>query len=121
MYVDGNTPVLHIVDEATRYQSGRIMAKITAKDVWDALRVYWIDAYLGPPDWITTDAGKQLASKDSRQFAANMGTQVKIVPLEAHNSIGLVERYHGHLIRRRKRRRNWGAMNWLWEVHKRFN
>jgi hypothetical protein len=28
-----------------------------------------------------------------------MGTKVKIVPMEAHNSIGIVERYHG-LVRR---------------------
>jgi hypothetical protein len=24
-----------------------------------------------------------------------MGTKVKIVPIEAHNSVGIVERYHG--------------------------
>jgi hypothetical protein len=28
-----------------------------------------------------------------------MGTKVKIVPIEAHNSVGIVERYYG-LVRR---------------------
>jgi hypothetical protein len=94
-----NQPVLHVIDEATRYQAGRWLKNISAKHTWDALRACWIDTYLGPPDQITTDAGKNFTSKEFNQYATTMGTRIKIVPVEAHNSIGLVERYHG-LIRR---------------------
>ena len=38
-------------------------------------------------------------AKEFKQYAANMGIIVKNVPVEAHNSIGLVERYHGPLRR----------------------
>jgi hypothetical protein len=92
-------PVLHVVDEATRYQAGRWLTNISARTTWDTLRMCWIDTYLGPPDQLTTDAGKNFASREFRQLARDMGTKVKIVPVEAHNSVGIVERYHP-LIRR---------------------
>jgi hypothetical protein len=59
----------------------------------------WIDSYLGPPDLITSDAGKNFISKEFREYATTMGIRTKAVPVEAHNSIGMVERYHGPLRR----------------------
>ena len=97
-YIEGR-PVLHIVDEATRYQAGRWLQNMTSKHTWDTIRACWIDTYLGPPDQITTDAGKNFIGKEFNQLANTVGTKVKIVPVEAHNSIGIVERYHS-LIRR---------------------
>lgn len=38
-------------------------------------------------------------AKEFKQYAANMGIIVKNAPVEAHHSIGLVERYHGPLRR----------------------
>jgi len=55
----------------------------------------WIDTYLGPPDQITTNARKNFASKEFAQNANMLGVKLKIVPVEAHNSVGIVERYHG--------------------------
>ena len=98
MYING-APVLHIVDQATRYQSGRFLKNISAQHTWDVLRACWIDTYLGPPDLIATDAGKNFVSKEFKQHAGTMGIKIKTVPIEAHNSIGLVERYHGPLRR----------------------
>lgn len=59
----------------------------------------WIDTYLGPPDFIVTDAGKNFTSKEFTQLATTITATVKTVPGEAHWSIGLVERYHA-IIRR---------------------
>ena len=59
----------------------------------------WIDSYLGPPDQITVDAGKQFASREFAEYASVQGMKVKIVPVEAHHSIGIVERYHGPIRR----------------------
>jgi hypothetical protein len=50
---------------------------------------------LGPPDQLVTDAGKQFISKEFSQYAGTMGIKVKIVPIEAHNSVGIVEYYYG--------------------------
>jgi hypothetical protein len=97
-YIEGK-PVLHVVDEGTRYQSGRWLRNLTAKHTWDTLRMCWIDTYLGPPDQITTDAGKNFASNKFDQYAQTVDTKVNIVPVEAHNSVGIVERYHA-LVRR---------------------
>ncbi|KAK2005367.1 hypothetical protein LZ32DRAFT_642395 [Colletotrichum eremochloae] len=69
---------------------------ISAKTTWEALRLCWIDVYQGPPDWIIADAGRNFASHEFTSDAKAIGTQVKIVPVEAHNSIGKVERYHAN-------------------------
>jgi hypothetical protein len=58
---NGSKPVLHILDEATRFQAGRWLKDISARHVWDQLRACWIDTYLGPPDLISFDAGKQFS------------------------------------------------------------
>ena len=59
----------------------------------------WIDSYLGPLDLITYDAGKNFVCKEFVQYAATMGISTKAVLVEAYNSIGIVERYHGPIRR----------------------
>jgi hypothetical protein len=94
MYLESK-PVLHIVDAATAFQAAKFLRKdISTTSVWEALRICWIDIYLGPPNIITTDAGKQFTSAKFHQEAQAMSIQVKEVPVEAHHSIGKVERYH---------------------------
>ena len=56
-----------------------------------------IDSYLGLPDLITIDAGKNFVSKEFKHYAATMGVTIKLVLVELHNSIGMVERYYGPL------------------------
>lgn len=98
MYIDGK-PVLHIVDEATRFNAARWLPNISARTTWDVLRMAWIDTYLGPPDFVVTDAGKNFTSREFSQLAGTVGTIAKSVPVEAHWSIGTVERYHAVLRR----------------------
>ena len=59
----------------------------------------WIDMYLGLPDLVTHNAGKNFVSKEFKEYANTMGICTKAVLVEAHNSIGMVERYHGPLRR----------------------
>jgi hypothetical protein len=99
MYLEGNRPVLHVVDEATAYNAGRFLKDVSAKSTWEALRLCWIDVYQGPPDLIVTDAGNNFRSTEFRQSAKAMSISVKEVPIEAHNSVGKVERYHATLRR----------------------
>ena len=51
----------------------------------------WIDTYLGPPDIIVHDAGKNFMSKEFKSYATTMGITTKAAPVEAHNSVGIVE------------------------------
>lgn len=91
--LDGKN-TLHAVDEATAYQSGRFLSDMSARSVWNAFRACWIDVYLGPPDFVAHDAGTNLVSTEFRQNAKSMGIQIHEAPVEAHHSIGKVERYH---------------------------
>jgi hypothetical protein len=59
----------------------------------------WIDTYLGPPDLVTHDVGKNFVSKEFKEYANTMGIRTKAVLVEAHNSIGMVEQYHRPLRR----------------------
>jgi hypothetical protein len=90
MYISRNL-LLHIVDKGTCYQAGRWLQNISTKHTWDILQMCWIDIYLGLPDIITYDAGKNFISKEFKQYTGTMGIRTKGVPVEAYNSIGMVE------------------------------
>ena len=92
-------PVLYVINKGTRYQASRWLQNISAKHTQDALKACWIDTYLGPPDQITADAGKNFISREFDQYTTTIGTKVKIVPVKAYNSVGIVERYYGPIRR----------------------
>ena len=52
-----------------------------------------------PPTLLFSDAGKNFTPEEFRQHAATVDIDIKEVPVEAHNSIGKVERYHSPLRR----------------------
>lgn len=43
-------PILHIVDEATNFQSARWLSNMTSETLWKALCMCWIGAYLSLPN-----------------------------------------------------------------------
>lgn len=98
MYID-SSPALHVIDEATRYQAGRWVKDMSTSTTWNAIRACWIDVYVGPPDLLVHDAGTNFTSQEFQQLAKSMAIETKCVPVEAHNSMGIVERYH-HPLRR---------------------
>lgn len=72
---------------------------MSAAHTWDTLKLCWIDVYTGPSDIIVHDAGTNFSSSEFRQNASAMAIAVKCVPVEAPQSVGMVERYHGPLRR----------------------
>ncbi|KAI1007041.1 hypothetical protein K3495_g1179 [Podosphaera aphanis] len=98
MYIDGN-PLLHVIEEGIKFQAGRWLQNLSAKHTQDMLQNCWIDTYLGPLDIIVHDAKRNFVCIEFRQYAINIGSTIKGVPVESHNLIGLVERYHGPLRR----------------------
>lgn len=98
VYIAGHQ-VLHVVDSATSFQAARILKSMTTRELWEALRMCWIDVYQGPPERIVHDAGKNFTSLEFKANASAMNIAIKEVPIEAHNSIGKVERYHAPLRR----------------------
>ena len=91
--------VLHFIDETTRFQTGRWLKNITAKNVWNQLKACWIDIYLEFSDLISADAEKQFVAQKFRHYASNMKIMMKNVSVETHHFIDQIERYHD-LLRR---------------------
>ncbi len=98
MYIE-NHPILHVVDDVTRFQVARWLQSINARHIWDMLRLCWIDVYLSPSNHILTDADKNFASREFRQFVISMTIITKAMFVEAHWSIDVVKRYHAELRR----------------------
>jgi hypothetical protein len=46
---------------------------------------------------IAYNTGKNFISKEFKQYAINIGTTIKSILVEAHNLIGIIERYYGPL------------------------
>ena len=59
--------------------------------------MYQINIYLGLLDLITYNAKKNFVSKEFKQYATIIGISIKGVPVKAHNSIKMVERYYSPL------------------------
>ena len=55
MFLDGRS-LIHVVDSATAFQAARFIKDMSAKTVWEAIKLCWIDVYQGPPDRIVHDA-----------------------------------------------------------------
>jgi hypothetical protein len=98
LYLEGK-PVLQVIDAATSFGAARFLRDMSARNTWDTLRACWIDTYQGPPDYVVHDAGKNFTSIEFKQLASSMSIKVKEAPVEAHNSVGKVERYHAPLRR----------------------
>jgi hypothetical protein len=98
MYIDGKS-ILHAVDEATFFQAARFLTNLQAKTTWDTLRAIWVNTYAGPSNVIVTNAGKSFIRAEFVANARIMVIEIEEVLIEAHNSIGKIERYHGPLKR----------------------
>ncbi len=96
MYIE-NSSILHVIDEITRFQAARWLQNISAKHIWDMLRLCWIDVYLNSPNYILHDVDKNFVSREFRQFVISMTIIIKSISIETHWSIDIVERYHAEL------------------------
>ncbi len=93
MYVE-NSFILHVIDEATRFQVIRLLQNINAKHIWEMLRLCWINVYLNSSDHILHDADKNVVSREFRQFVVSMTIIIKSISIEIHWSIDVIKRYH---------------------------
>ena len=98
MHLEGK-PTLYIVDEATAFQAAKFIPDFIALTVWEALEIYWINTYLRPPDFIITDTRTNFVGIKFKQPVKQLSIEIKEVLVEAHNSIGKVERYYTPLRR----------------------
>jgi hypothetical protein len=96
---DENKLVLHLMNEAIRFQVDRWLKNISARHVWNQFRTCWIDTYLKSCNVIIIDSDKQFVFREFKKYADNMRIIVKIVSIEAHHFIEMMKRYHESLRR----------------------
>lgn len=95
-------PAVHLVDAGTNFGSADFLTgqeKEGAISTCNSINRCWNNVYIGPPENLIHDAGKNFASAEFRKTASEWKTHVVEVPIEAHNSIGKVERAHKDLRR----------------------
>jgi hypothetical protein len=66
---------------------------MSTDDVWDSILRSWVNVYAGFHDFLT-DQESQLVSPGFTEHAMHFGVNFRYVPIESHNSNGLIERYH---------------------------
>jgi hypothetical protein len=86
MYLDGK-PVLHIVDEATHFQTAAFLTKVTAEETWNVLSCSWSRMYLGPPDFLRIDQGTNFTAREFIDSAAGEGISVLEAPIVSHHDV----------------------------------
>lgn len=92
MYIE-NLPVLHIIDELTRFSAARFLPGISTKQIWDTFVECWCLIYTGIPNKILVDQG----SSFGEAFVVSgrlCNVNVSHTGIESHNSLGIGERYH---------------------------
>ena len=92
VYLDGR-PVLHIIDEATRFSAARFLAKNSTESVWETIVLCWSSVYTGLFDYVMVDEGSQFRKKFAELAKLHDGNLQK-TPVESHNSFGIGGRYH---------------------------
>lgn len=92
MYLDGK-PVLHLVDNYTHFSAARFLPDMSTNTIWETIVTSWASVYTGLPNSIRVDQGSQL--KDSFiTIGRASGVEVNRSGVEAHNALGIGERYH---------------------------
>src|SRR6266702_4195497 len=78
MYLDGK-PVLQVIDFVIAFEAARFLKDILAYMAWDTLCACWINIYLGPPDMVVYDIGKNFAFIEFKQLVNLMAIKIKKV------------------------------------------
>ena len=92
MYMDGD-PVLHIVDDGTKFNAAKCLDEVSTAEVWNAIVCCWAMVYTGLPNRILTDQGSQFR-ETVINLARLLNVEVSRTGIEAHARLGLFERYH---------------------------
>lgn len=68
-YIHGKN-IIHVDDEATNFQPAKRLKEMTAENLWNTLRLCWIDVYVRPPGVIAHDVGKSFMAAAFQAYAA---------------------------------------------------
>lgn len=89
----GEYEVAHIIDVKERFSVLKLMPRNTAKELKAAFLTGWV-AMFGVPNFLLMDSSTAALSPEFGEFVEDLGTTILAVPVQAHNSVGIVERHH---------------------------
>ena len=89
-------PVLHIVDEGTRFSAAKFVPDVSTKTLWSTILECWAMIYTRLPNRMLVDQGSY-SGETFATLGALSNVDVKDTGVEAHSSLGLGERYHQSL------------------------
>ena len=92
MYLVGK-PVIHIVDEGTRFSAARFLDNVSTVSLWSAILEFCATVYTGLPRKILVDQGSQFGDLFI-SLGALSNVEVQRTGIESHNSLGLGDLYH---------------------------
>jgi hypothetical protein len=104
MFINGKA-VLHVIDSPTRFNATTFLDSHSksygqsSNGIWDAFIDIWCSIYAGYPDRLRIDSGSAFTSVKWKTLTESRGITLCISGVEAHNSLGIEERYHGPLRR----------------------
>lgn len=92
--------VVHVYDAGTRLHAARFTTATknpSAEELWAAIKMCWMDVYVGPPDILQFDQGSSMKSAFIQTACALNGIRYEAVPIEAPWRMGAIERAHAPL------------------------
>ena len=87
------TPVLTMLDSATRYLAARVLNSETSSEFLRALQRGWIRTF-GAPAALHVDSHRGWGSAEVRDFATEHNFEIVVSPGEAHERLAQLERRH---------------------------
>jgi hypothetical protein len=87
-------PVLHVVDHDTGFKAAYFVTGETTVLIWEAVLSCWSLIYDGMPKALPVDQGPYFVSQRWKSLCNENNFQLKFVPIQSHNSIGVVESRH---------------------------
>jgi hypothetical protein len=99
MFINGKA-VLHVIDSATRFKAATFLDSHSESygqrldGIWDAFIDIWCSIYTGYPDRLRIDSESAFTSVKWKTLTESRGITLLISGVEAHNSLGIGERYH---------------------------
>lgn len=87
-------PILHIVDESTRFTATCFLKNKSSSELWKAILLLWIHTYLGPPDYLSVDQGSAYTLKEFKGNVESHGITLREALIETPGAISVLDRYH---------------------------
>lgn len=72
-----------MLDRDIKFEATKTICSESSTTVWESIRECWIDVYLGPPELIVYDSGRNFIEKEFNSKAEVLDIRTMEIPIEA--------------------------------------